>query len=342
MSSSSTEPVATPLVSGRPVEKKRDPGPAIKKRGPGRPSKKSLMTPMRYEGIVSAPTDPQDKFELVYNDPIMFKGMFTYFKNIGSKDFHIRCTPEGMTFFTHGSKEKNKVIAELKGENLNRYYCEDTFWVGGRQDKFYQVFSKATKVFSKVTIICKHYDDKIMTVIFKDTELDRECRYNIKLKTLEKDNDLLLSEKKISEDALDRYPINFMLPSKQFKSSITDANSISDTITIEKMGKEALQITTPPDVDIVYKEVYRKDDKIKLRSTVDESSTFRCSFNGGNIKFIATSLVTGDVNIYASEVEDLILSIVIDRLIIYTFVSIDRGDGRHIPASAYDGDKEIS
>ena len=272
----------------------------------------------------------------------MFKGMFTHFKNIKSVDFHIRCDPTKITFFTRGNEKKNKVVATIEGKNLNRYYCEETFWVGGRQDKFYQVFSKATKAYSKVTIICKHDNDSIMTIIFKDEELSRERNYDIKLKKLESDDDLISAEKKFSKEVLRTYPINFVLPSKQFRCSITDANCISNVITIEKSGKEPLRITTPDGNDIVYQEVYRKDEKIKLQSDVDESNTFKCKFNGENIKFVATSLVTGDVKIFVSEVNDLIICLIIDKLIIYTFVPIIQADARHIQIPSFDNNEDDS
>jgi hypothetical protein len=295
----------------------------IKKRGPGRPPKKSLLQPLKHEGIVDFPTDPQNKFELVYSDPKMFKGLFTYFKNIKSDNFHIRCSKEEITFFTWGINKENRVIAKIDGNSLNRYYCEETFWMGAKRDKFYQVFTTVNKSFSKVTIVCKHDDDAHIEVIFYDGVLDRNCTYKIKLKELDEDNKLFEAEALISEAALRKYPINFVLSSSQFKTSITDASSIENKITIEKIGNSPLQITTPSGKDIVYEEVYKSDTKIKLISSVEDSMTFRCSFIGSNIKFIATSLVTGNVQIFASESDDLILRLIIDKLVINTMIQTE-------------------
>jgi hypothetical protein len=140
------------------------------------------------------------------------------------------------------------------------------------------------------------------------------------------DSSFDMYEDMIESENLRKMPINFILTSNQFKKSITDANTIGEVITIEKTGDSSLKFTTSPGKEVVYSEIYNSDKKIKLQSNIDVSSSFRCSFAGKNIKFIASNLVDGYVKVFVSEVQDLILHFAIDKLQIYTFITINNDE----------------
>jgi|694.fasta_scaffold28060_9 hypothetical protein len=294
-----------------------------KKRGPGRPSKISKQPFIPIEGVVENPLQEFNIFEYVCADPKIFKGLFTYCKSVKSDDILIRCDIDRITFFVSGNGHKSKIIATIAGSTAVRYLCRKTFYMKIKQNNLYQIFSNVDKTFSTATWSCNKYDKDHMFITFKDPELDKNCEYVIKLLDFELDNTFDAYEQMIELENLKKIPVNFILTSNQFKKSITDANSIDEVITIEKSGDSNLKFTTSPGKEVVYSEIYNSDNKIKLQSNIDASSSFRCSFAGKNIKFIASNLVDGYVKVYVSEVQDLILHFSIDKLQIFTFIKIN-------------------
>ena len=157
-----------------------------------------------------------------------------------------------------------------------------------------------------------------------------KCRYKIDVAIIEQDEELFNAENDIpgSDNSLELYPVQFTLNSKQFKKTISDASSYSEIINIEKSNTVPLQITYDK-VNIRYREVYMDSEKIKLKSGLRDGCAFKCMIRLSNIKSLASSMVTDNVTIMASDKQDILLRSVIDDkvlaenkiLIIYTFVT---------------------
>ena len=291
------------------------------KRGPGRPPKKTPAPSLRKDGIVENPTDPNNRLEFVYEDPIMLKSLFAYFKNLKSVNLHIRCTPKGITFFTWDAAAVSRIVVELPGESMNHYYCDDTFWLGLHRENVEKIFSSIDKSFFKVTLLHRHDDPDTLIIIFKDAEADKECNYRLTLPTLEHDEELFAAEAQLTPEALEVFPIEFQLTAKQFKKSVTDASPHSDSITFEKLGAHPLQLTYKR-VGITYNEVYRTPEKIHLRSQVKDGEIFHCTVLLSNIRSLAAATVTDTVRIFCREAGDLLLRSEIDAMTISTLTTI--------------------
>jgi hypothetical protein len=63
---------------------------------------------------------------------------------------------------------------------------------------------------------------------------------------------------------------------------------------------------------MIYNEVYRTPEKIKLRSAVPDDVTFRCTVKIANVKSLAASMVTDDVRILCREEGDILFRSALD------------------------------
>jgi hypothetical protein len=285
---------------------------AAKRRGPGRPPSKPPAPALERKGIVDAPNDPSNRLEFVYGDPTVFKSLFTYFKNIKAREIHLRCAPQGLTFFTRDHSKTSRVVAHVAGEHVNHHYCEDEFWLGINRENVEKMFASIDKTFYKITIIHTHEDANSLTFVFKDAEIDKECNYKMTLSTYAPDMELREAEQTLSPETLvEAFPIEFTLTAKQFKKSVSDASNYSDIFTFEKLGLYPLQLTYVRS-SVVYNEVYRTASKIKLRSAVTEGDTFRCTIKIANVKSLAASMVTDDVRILCRQDADILFRSAID------------------------------
>jgi len=306
---------SAPAVKPAPAAK---PVPAAKlapaeRRGPGRPSTKQPPPPLEKKGIVQQPLDANNRLEFVYEEPTIFKQLFTYFKNIKARDIHLRCARDGLTFFTRDHARTSRVVAAISGHYVNWHYAEGEFRLGISRENVDNMFKAIDKSFFKITIMQTHDDKESLTFVFKDGDIDKDCIYKIPLSAFEYDEELFDADKEIDARALSGlFPVSFALTAKQFKKSINDASAYSDSITYEKIGLQPLQMTyTTPEA--VYNEVYRSDDKIQLKSSVPSGRTFRVTITTTNIKSLASSMVTNDVRICCREGADMLFRSAIDE-----------------------------
>lgn len=295
--------------------------PKSERRGPGRPPKKRPAPPLRRDGIVETPADPENRLELVYEDPTMFKSLFAYFKNLKARDIHIRCTPEGMTFFTRDQTMTSRIVAHVPGARMNHFYADDAFWLGLNRDNVEKMFASIDKSFFKITILHRHDEPDSITFVFKDHDIDKECNYKVSMSALEPDEELRAAEAMTTDAALAQFPIEWRLTAKQFKKTIGDSSNYSDTVTVEKLGQMPLQLTYSRVNALTYHEVYRSPEKIRLRSEVGEGQTFRCTFKVTNVKSLAAAMVTDTVRILCREDAGLLFRSEIDSLVMSTFTT---------------------
>ena len=281
---------------------------STKRRGPGRPPSKPPAPLLDKNGIVDSPKDPNNRLEFVYSDPYIFKSLFIYFKNIKAREIHLRCSPKGLTFFARDHSKTSRIFATILGEHVNWYYCKETFWLGINRDNIEKIFNSIDKTFFKIVIIQTYDDPNSLIIIFKDSEIEKECNYKITLSSYNEDEDLYEAENVLSNDD---FLIEFTLSAKQFKKTINDASNYSETITFEKISENPLQLTYAKS-NIIYNEVYKSADKIELKSKVNINSTFRATIKLNNIKSLASSMVTDEIHILCKSDEDILFRSIID------------------------------
>lgn len=305
-------------MAGRPPA---PPGGPAKKRGPGRPPKKQPAPPLRKDGVVDVPSDPDHRMEFVYEDPMVFKSLFTYFKNLRARDVHLRCTRQGLTFFTRDSTRTCRVVATLPGGSMNYFYCDDTFWLGLNRDAVEKVFASIDKSFFKITLLYFHDDPESLSIVFKDPEIEKECHYKVGVSLFDEDAELYEAEALVAPRALAAFPLELCLSAKQFKKTVTDAGHYSETITAEKLGPHPFQFTYTR-VGVIYHEVYRAPEKIGLRSDVPEDGLFRITMKIAGIRSLAAAMVTDTVKLFCREESDILLRSEIDALDLTTVCSL--------------------
>jgi hypothetical protein len=314
-SASAAKPAARPAAA-------KPRAPPAGKRGPGRPSNKPPPPALERKGIVASPDNPENRLEFVYGDPLLFKALFAYLKNVKARQIHVRCARQGITFYTRDHAKTSRIVANVPGALVNWHYCEDDFWININRESVEKIFGGIDKTFYKMTFMITHDDPKHIHIVFKDAAIDKECNYQVTLSTYEADPDLYEVEALLVPAVLkQRFPIEFTLTAKQFKKTVTDASNLSENVTFEKFGENPLQITYAK-AGITYTEVYRTPAKIKLRSSVSDGDTFRCTVAVANVKSLATSMVTEDVRILCRADGDMLIRSALDdkALVVSTFV----------------------
>jgi len=299
-----------PEKKTRGRKRKEDKSPDLvtkeKKRGPGRPPTRPPVPPAVKYGIIDSPRQPEHCIEFIYDDPLILKSIFAYFKNLKSRIIHVRCNKEGLTFFAKDHLETSRVVAKIMGEHSVLWYCEREFWFEFAREQVEKIFSTIDKTFSSFAMYQDRDQGDMITFSFEDPEIKKECKYRISLKSYEKDIELRNAESLLANT--DDYKVEFTLSSKQFKKSISDACCHSKTITYDITNNEEcilrMMYTLP---EMVFDEIYQDSEKIKLKTKLTPSEHFQCEINIVNIKSLAMSMVTDNVRISCTSGAYLIL-----------------------------------
>ena len=296
------------------------------KRGPGRPPKRVPPPPLTHSGVVRDPTDPENLVELVYWNPMMFKKLFEFFKNVHASEIHVKCTPQtatdaaSITFFTRDISKRCKIIAKIPGCSMNHFYCERVVTFGLMRSDIEKVFGSIDKSFFKFTLLLKHDDLDYVTIIFKDAEVEKECNYKLSVSTFDEDYELFAAEADTKPEALKAYPVEFTLSAKKFKKTMSDALNFSETLMVEKLGTGPLKLSYNK-VGHSYCEVYRSDERISLRHSVGPNEIFQCTMRVRDVKCFATAMVTDDVQIFCKADAELLFRASMDDLTLCSFMS---------------------
>lgn len=294
------------------------------KRKPGRPPNKPPVAALIMQGILSAPVDPDNRLEFVFGDPSVFKSLFAYFKNINAREINLRCRPDGLTFFARDHAKTSRVIAHVAGAHVNLHYCESEFWLGINREHVEKMFASIDKTIFKISIIQANDDHGSLLFVLKNMDLDKECNYKVVLSEYPPDLELFEAEAEVLPALLiEKFPIQFTLSARQFKKSISDASNCNDKFTYEKMGIHPLTLTCDGS-GILYTEVYRSPEKIKLISNIESDAIFRCTVKINNIQSLAKSMVTDDVCIMCRTDGDILFRSAVDEkaLVINTLTRI--------------------
>jgi hypothetical protein len=294
-----------------------------KKRGPGRPRINPINPRIEKKGISDTPSDEENIFELAHHDPMVFKSLFTYFKNIKAQFIYMVCEKDSLTFYARDSAKNSKLCAVINCNNLYWYFSNSTFSIGFNRFNVEPIFMSIDKNFDKISFTVKIDEPNDLNIVLKNSEFNDDTMYKIVSSDFEDDPELFSVMKNIDNMELDVYPVQFSLPSKYFKKIITDALAYSDNIIIEKIGStNPLQMTYTKPGSVYYHKVFRDDEKIKLKHAVTDSDKFRCIIELLYLKPFSSSIITDEIQILCRENEDILFeSIVVPNvLIIYTLV----------------------
>lgn len=272
--------------------------PAGTKRGPGRPPKKAPAAPIPRRGVADAPLNAKNRMELIHENPATIKNLFAYFKNLKSVEIHVRFDRDGVSFYTRDASRGCCVIARIPGEGLNHYHCGAAFWLGLTRENVERVFGSIDRSFGTVMMSVCADDAEVVTVVFRDPAIDKECIYTIMASVFEPDPELVESD---ALAAPERFPLSFTLSDRQFKKTATDLGQLGcGELTFEKTGAGGPLRLVFNRVGLSYQEVYPSPEKIALRSAVEEGEVFRCSVPIGGVRALAAAMVTRSVGIYCS------------------------------------------
>ena len=296
----------------------------VKKRSgrrPGRPRKNVKKKEMEKLGIVKEPlnkdcvdTRLRHVMELRYDNPDLFKRIFTVFKSMGTQRVNMEFQEKRINIIGRDFQGKSDIFVEIFCDRVHRYYCKKPYTIGLSVEKFLTILQTLKKDYDEVLITSpsETQRSKIHAVFHHATVDELTVHKPDVSKVLVIDSETIRAEL----DAEDTYPLSFTLEAKYFKEKVSAWGKLGDVISIEQAQGGKLKIVQKyRDNDGDDSTLYRNSKNINLVSRIEELGIplFSVSVKLPNIRPIANSQVSDKIKISAGEVDRLIFTIVLDQ-----------------------------
>lgn len=293
---------------------------APKKRGPGRPRKNVPRVKLERLGITNspinadAPDGTQHYYELVYENPLMFKKIFTLFKVYSVGHINMSFVNDRVFMYSVTEDKKIKICCEIFCGRMNKYFCSSPLHVTLDTEYFHTIFQTVSKDYSKIVFVTtRESHTSRMWMIFADEE-GEESHYEIDINPA-KENPLPSIMDVLSHE--EEYPLSFELPFKYLKRKVAEYGNLKvDKIKIEQTcddtgSRELYLACETSNTRIKNKSPLKNAAKMNLVSTYD-GPLFSAPIYINSIKPLSSTLISDKIRLCVDNQRDLICSSCLD------------------------------
>jgi hypothetical protein len=287
------------------------------RRGPGRPKNVIKRTKIPHLGIVDKPynfdKNPREvhTMELIYENPTMFKKIFTLFNSMLAKEVTVRFESDCIKMVTKDRYEKSTIFVKIKGKRLNHYYCKRDLEIGLSPNDWKDILNTLAKDHTKIELATENRTERSKVAIrLYDEVMDMEDFYNVDVSAVKDDHWAVEEDIKLEK----KYPIKFEIPFKVFKRKVKDFKSLSDKMIVEKIGHTPLRLShTFKSKRGKHATIFKNSGRINLISTVEENDMFFTSVYLDHIYKLSTSLISENIEISAAKENKMVFTCRLDN-----------------------------
>jgi hypothetical protein len=291
-----------------------------KQRGPGRPRKTTPRKQLPRHGLTALPTNSsepesvQHAVELVYENPLMFKKIFTLFKTYSVESINMLFEKDRVYMYSINQNSEVKLLTELFCDRLNQYYNSKPIVMNLNTEYFYNIFQSVNKDNTRIIFLTtnENCDSKLWVILVDDC--DEKSIYEVRLNPVKdtdivKIRDILINEK--------TYPISFELTSKFLKHKITEylylkAKKLSIDQTIDESGNREISFSCgTTDNRIDNRSPLSNVNRMNFISTYDQP-LFVAPITIANIRPFTNTMICDKIKLSVDEKRDLILTTCLD------------------------------
>lgn len=265
---------------------------------PGRPRKKIINEEeTTIKGVINAPNNDKHNMELIYNDPRLFKKMFSMFKGYYVDDVYVYFKTNNVYIIAKDHTKKTIINIIMDCNKLTEYYCKFPFEICIKREYFEKIFSTIEKSHSKIVLFSSESNyQSTLEINLLNEDVSIHDNYIIDLSLPDKHVEKELVE--ICEVDKSSYIINFSIKSKSFKKFINDTSANSKIMCIEKLGSNNLTFKMCFSNRINFTRTVINDRFYSIESKIKESEYFNINLELDYIKPFSNMNISDDVKIY--------------------------------------------
>ena len=282
------------------------------KRRVGRP--KLIKPPPRTaarRGIVAEPIVSEHALEMIYDEPINIKRIFTMFKLMDTRDVRMEFSLTGVRISGAGHLKHNFIDLNIDSAKLGQYYCRHHIIMVIDQKNLEKVIQKIDKSYSSILFIAKQnsYMKELYIVLNDETQGIKEYHTISLLESSSGVNDNIVSSLPYTN-----YPLSFVLPSRYFKKITSDIGRFSKDFTVE--SRRDVLLAFPYDSNsktIEVNHVFTNPDLFKIDSKLDDNELLSTTVRIEYIQSLATALLSDNIQVFVDRENMMVFRATIDN-----------------------------
>lgn len=272
----------------------------VVKKKPGRPRKRPVKPELVKNGVLTDPITKDNLIELMYDKPVNFKKICSYWKSLNAERITFVFTPSKLYLYTRDHNENNDVQFILDGSKMSNYYCGEERRISINFNNLELILQKLDKSYESISFVVTRRDsNKLLYIILKNEDNIPEYF----------DTDIIMDFKdQMQYDIFDSknaqdYQIEFRFKGKYFKKAINDTKHFEKQWTIEKLGADGNLIFSykSDNGQVRVRAVPESGKDIGLVSHVKQGEIFSVSVFTNNIKPTSSNQLADYINIRASQ-----------------------------------------
>lgn len=305
------------------------------KRRPGRPRKTPLKEPQQRLGRVEKPVSDNNLIEILYDKPINFKRIGSYWKSLMAEKIKFDFKPDCLQLITSNYKETSDVVITCDGQKMNSYFCPpEGYSIMVSFENLDLILSKLDKSYDSISfVIQKKSQTKLFIILQNDVNIPEFFEI-----------DLIMNDHIVVDGIFDIlskpdvYSLEFCLAGKHFKKMINDAKSFDKMWTIQKYGDVGNLVFTYKSANgqVKAKAVPKSLQSVNLKSKVKPKEIFSVSVYIDSIKPTSSNFLADEINIRAAKDKPLWIWAELDDRAIVLNILIDIVDHRTAPPERKD------
>lgn len=289
------------------------------KKGPGRPKKEKPTIVVPRDGVTDTPHNPNNRMELVYDNPETWKKIFNMFKTMKMDTITWHFGKENLILVAEDAKtekdRKNSVYITIYGKTQNRYYCEELFSIQMSRSDMEAYLGELTKSYTLISFVSRKLDwQSTFRMLFRyQGAVTNTDQHDIHITVAHTSTNSTLRSivDQVAEE--DGYNISMMLPSQYFKQKISHASSMTDEFKIFKNGDGPLQFKYIATSNKSSKTInFPNSAQIMLESNIHPEDVFSASVYISNIKPFARAAITDYIQLSVDLTRPLIFTAFLD------------------------------
>lgn len=277
------------------------------KRGPGRPRKKPMKAPDVLKGIIVTPTKEKRMMELVYQNPLNFKKLFSMIYSINRRKVYFLFRKKEIVIVCKDHYKKLTINATILGSNMISYFCDHELKITMDNESVNELCNIIKKDFGKISLyINDNLDNLKLTVLLFEDNHESDDKKEIPISFTSIDQDLL--------DVNDlTYDLSFRLESNHYKKRLTTYSK----------GYKFCNLVYNSQIEFQYEDEnfkkgtqtkYRNNKKIDLKRHVKDLYNIECKYKLETIINIFKTIISHDFYILLSQKNGICINFYIDPL----------------------------
>lgn len=282
------------------------------KRRVGRPKLvKPIPQATARKGIVSEPIVADHALEMVYDEPINLKKIFTLFKLMDTRDVKMEFRLSGVRISGAGHLKHNFIDLNIDSAKLTGYFCRHNIIMILDQKNLEKIIQKIDKSYDSIHFIAKQDSYMKELYIVLNDESQGVMEYHT-ISLLESSNST--DDNIVSSLPYMSYPLSFVLPSKYFKKVIGDISKFSKDFTVERRPTAPLSFpydSNSKTIDVNH--VFTNAELFKVNSSLPDSEFLSTTVRIEYIQSLATALLSDTINIFVDRENMMVFKTTIDE-----------------------------